>query len=58
MLLMAPLPLMDIVSEKDVKFSLSNCPTAITKVGILFEGTQSWCSRLPGNPSDVAPEWR
>ncbi|MDD8724062.1 hypothetical protein LAX92_19630 [Escherichia coli] len=49
---------MDIVSEKDVKFSLSNCPTAITKVGILFEGTQSWCSRLPGNPSDVAPEWR
>lgn len=30
----------DIVSEKDVKFSLSNCPTAITKVGILFEGTQ------------------
>ncbi|MBJ9325206.1 fimbrial protein [Citrobacter braakii] len=30
----------DVVSEKDVNFSLTNCPAAITKVGILFEGTQ------------------
>ncbi|EIL0863429.1 type 1 fimbrial protein [Salmonella enterica] len=29
----------DIVSERDIAFNLTNCPAAITKVGVKLEGT-------------------